>query len=756
MTPNSHVSPRKDNTKKSIKTSWMNFEEKAAELLKLCGFDVVMNVNQIGRQTDIWCQSNGALISARILVECKSTRNRERSLNSAEMTDFCNRVLLARNAGKADFGWMVTNKKVTQLARKVISDVNATEIIKIYTLDDILKNSLNARVYHSSVQNYLSQNEINFIDPAIENYIGNNKSIQDNSSLEKTVLNWMASSHQNLFLLLGDYGQGKTSFCHHLLGLYYTGESFQRIPLYIRLREVANQGYQISSILRVALQERFGLNYPSFEVLKSLSRKGMLLFIFDGLDEITLSLRWHDIHSALQEILSLSEGKSKILITSRPGVFENESHAGDTLKKISGATNIKKQSVARISYFDERRIKEFMKQSNVSYRTEVVDSLLKLPTISDLIRRPFTLQMVVNSIAEEVFSKEELSSPTRLYINYTDRWLHRDAWRSRISALPSGTGLDFKEHFVRGLAWKMFCSGRAVIDVQFIEEAVREYFSDFNGIADLIPEFVNEVKVCSFLDALPNGTLEFSHHSFFQFFVARYLSSGAVEDAIELLSNYEFGQTMLHFFSELYDWSKLSRHDEHFSALKTSRKYCANIIEIIGYRNAPLDLNFRLPDNASVIFKSKQPIITQFSNSSVFNLNLTSSQSSSVKLVGIKAENVHISCNGALNIEIRESQISNLDLRITNTLDVKYKSSKVNSGTFNCHKMNLNIPKDETVGDVFLKTTLSNINIKTFQEQLPDSTKKAALTKMGFRLRGVKDKKKNKNKNKNKNNNSNR
>jgi len=744
MKPDNQTRVQQEPLKQTVKPSWMSFETKAAELLRLCGFEVMMDINQIGRQTDIWCERHGSLVSARILVECKSTKNKDRSLNSAEMTDFCNRVLLARNAGKADFGWMITNKKVTQLAKKVISDVNATEIIKIFTLEDILENSLSTRVYHASLQNYLSQNEINFIDPAIENYIGNN-SIQNTNSLEKTVVNWIENSQQNLFLLLGDYGQGKTSFCHHLMGLYYGGNSFQRIPLYIRLREVANQGYQISSILRVALQERFGLNYPSFEVLKSLSREGKLLFIFDGLDEISLALRWHDIHSALQEILSLSEGKSKILITSRPGVFENETHASLALKTISGASSIKKQSIARISYFDAIRVKEFMKRSNVYNSSQVAESLLKLTTISDIIRRPFTLQLVVNSMFEEAFSKEELSSPTRLYTHYTDRWLHRDAWRSRISALPSASGFLFKEHFVQSLAWKMFSSGRAVIDVQFIEEAVLEYFSDFDGIADLVPEFVNEVKICSFLDALPNGTLEFSHYSFFQFFVAKYLASGDAESVVGHLSDYEYEPTILHFFCDLYDWPKLSRNDNHFLALKESRNYCANMVKIIDFKSAPLQYDLRLPDKASIAFKSTHPILTRFANSSVYSLVLDTTQSSSIKLIGIKAEVIQINCNGSLSVEIKESQIQSLELIVDKALDIKFESSKVSSGTFQCQGMNITSPVGETIGNVLLKTIPSNVHIEGFQEKLPSLTKTAAITKMGFRYqagKSIKNKKK--------------
>ena len=645
------------------------------------GFKITQNINLQGRQTDIWCQQSNALYSARIIIECKSTKKTDTVLGSRDVTDFCARVNLARSTGRADFGWLVTNKTISQLAEAVVLESNLEHAVKLFTLDDLIDKSIDITQYLGAIKSFLEKKDPKYVDPHLESYNGRLRDL-DKSSLDSVMNDWVNHPRQTFFLLLGDYGQGKTSFCYNLLRNYIKAEGKGRIPLYIKLRDVANQGYKLATVLRVALQERFGLFYDSYETLDTLASRGRFIFIFDGLDEITLSLRWNEIYTALAEIVPFAKDNNKVIITSRPGIFQTEKNALDILSKLTNDQSKKYFSVAKISYFDKPKIVKYLKLAGVTEYQSVAKHLMSLPDIADLVRRPFTLQMVAETIATNSFSEEDISSSATLYEKYTASWLHRDSWRSRIATLSSSDSLSFKEHFVQLFAWNMFLNRKSEIDVKFVEQEVYNYFGSIKGSADLIPEFVNEIRICSFLDTLPNGALEFSHFSFFNFFIAKYLSNQNEALRIQLLSDHNFDITTLRFLIGLIDWEELSRRDNHHNAIAQSANYCLNTANIIAVNSSPLILNAIFPNGAQFVIDSPHAIVFHLINSTIENLTLTSSQASEIMLKDIQVENLIVECEFDIRLSIISCNIQKIKLKTKRKIELNVSNSEILAGNF--------------------------------------------------------------------------
>jgi hypothetical protein len=87
---------------------------------------------------------------------------------------------------------------------------------------------------------------------------------------------------------------GKTSFCKYLiheLGTDYLSDVSKRVPIYVRLSEIAKE-QELEGLLGKMLAARFRLSNYYFEDVMNLNRRGKFVFIFDGFDEMKHALSW--------------------------------------------------------------------------------------------------------------------------------------------------------------------------------------------------------------------------------------------------------------------------------------------------------------------------------------------------------------------------------------------------------------------------------------------------------------------------------
>jgi energy-coupling factor transporter ATP-binding protein EcfA2 len=92
-------------------------------------------------------------------------------------------------------------------------------------------------------------------------------------------------------MLWGRGGSGKTTFLKHIALRRIEDNPIQQIPIFIQLRNLIRHRSKIDSLLKIAVQE-VGKVFPGHGLdleknITDLMRHGKLLFILDGLDEVT-------------------------------------------------------------------------------------------------------------------------------------------------------------------------------------------------------------------------------------------------------------------------------------------------------------------------------------------------------------------------------------------------------------------------------------------------------------------------------------
>ena len=640
---------------------WRGFETAVADTIRLCGFEAVHDVKLQGRQTDIFSRSNDPLTQMRIIVECKSSIDPNKSLPVSEISEFCARLALARTTGVAELGWIVTNMRIPANAYSVIRDSHLTGCCRIISHDELLAQIIDFQSYWKRVAEYYPGSRDQYIDPSIK-LVKTHLRDATTTSLSEFMNQWLDDPNDQLLVLLGDYGQGKTSFCLDILRaqLETNSASRHRYPLFLRLRDVANQGYLLPAIMRVGLHEQFGLEYRSYETLMQMARRGNLLVIFDGLDEICFSMRWSEIFESIRQLAAMILPNNKVIITSRPGIFPQPSKIAEMLSQTISKRALRSTTIASIEYFDEKRIRRMLASHGFSEPDKIYDHLSKIDGLNDLLVRPITLNMTIETLKTDSKPLEQISTSAELYYQYTDQWMDRDTWRSLIARFSSEAGRDIKSNFVESLAWHMFKSGSLRVSAEFIDQHVREYFKNYSKIDDLIPAFANEIKICSFLDWKLDGTIQFSHSSFFDFFVARLIMNHSVRAMIAILSEHALNSGILRFLLQEIDFRSVFSGDAAIEAMVQPNYFGLNYIRMLDALGEQLLLTTAFPAGAIVSFSSARPVVLTVRASTIETLELTSTDSLVVELEDCTVRDLKLSGKERCQLVLKGSRVHNL------------------------------------------------------------------------------------------------
>lgn len=686
------TSMKKEGLRTTSPYSWQEFERFTDEILNLGGFERKTNVKLQGRQTDIWCTASNSLLSARVIVECKSTKGGS-SLPLHYVTEFCSRVALARASGEAELGWLITNHSIPDNAWSVIKDAHLEGACNILNPQELLSKLLDTPRYISQLGLSLPKQVTGYVDPHLEIFTGIGKYYASKATFTDLFDVWLQDSGRPLLLLLGDYGQGKTTCCEQIIRRYRADSDFLRgrIPLFIRLRDVANQGYNLSSMLRVCLHEQFGLNYHSFELIDYLLRKGLFLCIFDGLDEITYTLRWAEIFEAFKQIAKVVYQGNKVIVTSRPGVFPPKVNIIDSLERLAKLLpdipnpNFPRSNyvVAYLKYFDERQIRQAISNFGISNVDETVEIMERIHDLTDLSKRPITLRMILESL--DLLKSDAIHGHADLYDLYTSTWLSRDGWRSNIESISIEQGRDLKREFLEELAWYMYSNNESQLESSFIDEVIKKRCIDLEVAVDLVHAFSREIAVCSFLDTRKDGTLSFSHKSFYEYYLAKHLSSLSTEELVHALSNYVFNYEVLAFLTQLIAWKSFIESEVGIKP-EEDRTLATNIIQANSIANLPLLGIVRLLKESIIRCNSNAPISVSIHDSEIRFMEMTSSSFlditwDSCAVTQLKAGSPH-----KVQMSLKKTAVNNVEISATHSLILTLKDSSLINGVVKKYK----------------------------------------------------------------------
>jgi len=229
---------------------------------------------------------------------------------------------------KTPQGWLISDKRVSDGARRRAAGDAA---FRVFNLSDFLQqmvwgpyfDALKALVEKSQIPNlYVDLKCYKQMMDAGGNVISEEKY----SSIDNYVDNWLTERGKMHISLLGEFGTGKTWFCRHYayrqLERYLKNPVNERLPVLITLRSFA-KAMNAQQLINDALLEQYRLPFvgSAFEVFQEMNRRGKLLLILDGFDEMARQVDYQTVVDNFWELANLVKEGSKVILTCRTEYF---------------------------------------------------------------------------------------------------------------------------------------------------------------------------------------------------------------------------------------------------------------------------------------------------------------------------------------------------------------------------------------------------------------------------------------------------
>lgn len=395
------------------------------------------------------------------------------------------------------------------------------------------------------------------------------------SSLTDTVRSWMNESGSRVCLILGDFGDGKTSFTYmftrELLTEYKRNPNEGWIPVRFPLYQFARPNFNARDFLRDRLEE-FGSNVSEWRHI--IEQKNVLV-ILDGMDEMTKTLTTEAVHSAVDLLTDCCnhelEMVKKVIVTCRAPFFEELTQRQYVEDKLS------KPRILYIERFDRRQV--YNKLNELATTSEQKLKLHAMRQMHDpigLAGKALFFKMVSENLANP---KSDFSSETAIYQTYIDNSLTTN---KKVDLLETGCQHTTRNGLREGLleimdriAMEIHLSAKDYICLRNLAGAYQEGSTYarllWQNVEDERSEgedALHRVGVRSLLHKKTQGVdehdaeawpIEFCHRSMREYFVARGIEKAlrrGVANAIEVISKVDFNHEILRFTAELMKKSK--------------------------------------------------------------------------------------------------------------------------------------------------------------------------------------------------------
>jgi WD40 repeat protein len=251
-----------------------------------------------------------------------------------------------------------------------------------------------------------------------------------------------------VLLLLGDSGAGKSTFNHQLERTLWTKyKKYGRIPLHINLPDIERPDVEL-----IAKQLR-KLNFSDAQILEMKLHREFVV-ICDGYDESQLKTNLHQTNKWNQP----QQWTVKVVISCRGQYVSSDYRSRfQPLGERYGSRNANTSGQleeAAIAAFSIKQVEQYVEQytKNTSStdnrpaelmwdKDEYMDKLRKIPNLMDLVSNPFLLRLSLDALPEVVKAKSELSdiniTRVELYDCFVEQWLRINL--ARLDASPLST-----------------------------------------------------------------------------------------------------------------------------------------------------------------------------------------------------------------------------------------------------------------------------------------------------------------------------
>jgi len=449
----------------------------------------------------------------RLHLEVEFQENKEKY---KELVDFFDNPIFEQNVNFVVMMKYYTSIKNFFTNKLQNNDENKETLQELYVepFFEIYKNNLK--------QEFPSERNDRFLQPC-------NINIHDffnNYFLVDRTLEQLKGNYDMIFLL-GQPGQGKTSFCYKLIFDYL--ENNQDLPskpiFFVKIRELVAKDF-ISNPF-----ETIDKHIPR---LIDLDSEGGIL-ILDGLDEAYMSggINENDLRNLYERLKKRSNKKLKIILTSRFSYLQvDDSCLDDTL-------------ILQLSNLSDQQILEYSKNFNKFYpdnqfinQVEIVLSDDKYIHVKELLQQAVLIYFIgiSNILIEERDSKAKIYD--KIFDAMAQRsWDKNNGQLDYINSKMKNNSESYKKHlrnYLSSLAFEIYQSPQLFITLKQLSELestknfVKKCFQkDLLDSPDKIKEINKYLLISFYFQESKNsdsedGAIEFFHNSLFEYLTAEY------------------------------------------------------------------------------------------------------------------------------------------------------------------------------------------------------------------------------------------
>lgn len=381
-------------------------------------------------------------------------------------------------------------------------------------------------------------------------------------------LNWVNSTGRRLWLVLGDYGTGKSALVQRLAYELakqalapQPGAAEPVIPVFINLKFQPNamslEKLLIGHFAKVA--DARGFN-PA--VLLYLLEVGRIVLLLDSFDEMGLAAAGSSVEEQFRMLaypagkIPLAPNGNRVLISCRTHFFRDQqlvkacTHGpGDSLvsagSPLGRAARLFDAAIDELALFDDAQIAEFLRRHlGETAAAEMLAFIAKTYDLPNLAPYPILLDMMVKSLPELKRGSGAVT-PATLYFAYTKTWLEdRSGGQLLSSPEQRRVALEYLAQSLWARPERHIHHSDLAAELRTLPAPILVGL-DFTRL-DL------ELRTAAFLVRNPEGQYRFSHKSFLEYFYARRLLRGADEGTLaELLDGPPTSPEVAAFMADL-------------------------------------------------------------------------------------------------------------------------------------------------------------------------------------------------------------
>ncbi|KAF9087841.1 Transducin (beta)-like 1 X-linked receptor 1 [Mortierella sp. AD031] len=280
-------------------------------------------------------------------------------------------------------------------------------------------------------------------------------------SLKEKVLDFLESKRQ-VFLVLGDSGAGKSTFCRDLEHELWTNyQAGGRIPLFVNLSSIDRPQHDL-----VDKQLRH-YNIPESKI-PELKQYRQFVLICDGYDEARLSVNLH----AANNLNGTEQCDVKLIISCRNTYLSRDykgrfrplgaDHYSGAFKCRFEEAIIVPFTRSDIQTYVEHYVRTPGAQGSLSYQPdssidEYMEKLSVIPNMMDLVKNPFLLTLALKTLP---FVSIDADNPSviettrlKLYDKFIKHWIRTSKRRLEKNNLPQDINIVFQQLLEANFRW---------------------------------------------------------------------------------------------------------------------------------------------------------------------------------------------------------------------------------------------------------------------------------------------------------------